>query len=95
LHRGELVQLDVGDFEHAQRLIHLRAEMTKFQRAREVAIGVTSSQLFLAYPNERRGMNGNGLPRGSIPTAFSPYRCRSGPAAPQPPGSSTMPPGPS
>jgi hypothetical protein len=30
LHRGELVQPDVGDFEHAQRLIHLRAEMTKF-----------------------------------------------------------------
>jgi site-specific recombinase XerD len=34
LRREELVQLDVGDFEHAHRLIHLRAETTKFQRAR-------------------------------------------------------------
>jgi integrase len=58
LRREELVQLDVGDFEHARRLIHLRAETTKFQRAREVAFGVTSSQLFLAYLNERRGMFG-------------------------------------
>lgn len=40
------------------RLIHLRAETTKFQRAREVAFGVTSSQPFLAYLNERRGMVG-------------------------------------
>ncbi|MER5223906.1 tyrosine-type recombinase/integrase [Streptomyces flaveus] len=58
LRREELVQLDVGDFEHAHRLICLRAETTKFQRAREVAFGVTSSQLFLAYLNERRGMFG-------------------------------------
>ncbi|WP_405803675.1 tyrosine-type recombinase/integrase [Streptomyces sp. NBC_00210] len=58
LRREELVQLDVGDFGHAHRLIHLRAETTKFQRAREVAFGVTSSQLFLAYLNERRGMFG-------------------------------------
>ncbi|MFC4612248.1 tyrosine-type recombinase/integrase [Streptomyces maoxianensis] len=41
LRREELVQLDVGDIEHAHRLIHLRAETTKFQRAREVAFGVT------------------------------------------------------
>ncbi|MFE9508645.1 tyrosine-type recombinase/integrase [Streptomyces anthocyanicus] len=58
LRREELVQLDVGDFEHAHRLIHLRAETTKFQRAREVAFGVTSSQLFVAYLNERRSMFG-------------------------------------
>ncbi|WP_205522495.1 MULTISPECIES: site-specific integrase [unclassified Streptomyces] len=58
LRREELVQLDVGDFEHAHRLIHLRAETTKSQRAREVAFGVTSSQLFVAYLNERRGMFG-------------------------------------
>lgn len=54
LRREELVQLDVEDFEPAHRLIHLRAETTKSQRAREVAFGTTSSQLFVAYLRERR-----------------------------------------
>ncbi|MFE2487260.1 tyrosine-type recombinase/integrase [Streptomyces mirabilis] len=58
LRREELVQLNVGDFEHVHRLIHLRAETTKSQRAREVAFGVTSSELFVAYLNELRGMFG-------------------------------------
>lgn len=58
LRREELVQLDVEDFEPAYRLIHLRAETTKSQRAREVAFGTTSSQLFVAYLNERRSMFG-------------------------------------
>lgn len=47
-----------GTSSTCTRLIHLRAETTKFQRAGEVAFGVTSSQLFLAYLNERRGMFG-------------------------------------
>ncbi|MFF0171336.1 tyrosine-type recombinase/integrase [Streptomyces prasinus] len=34
LRREELVQLDVEDFEPAHRLVHLRAETTKSQRAR-------------------------------------------------------------
>lgn len=54
LRREELVQLDVEDFEPAHRPIHLRAQTTKSQRAREVAFGTTSSQLFVAYLNERR-----------------------------------------
>lgn len=58
LRREKSVQLDVGDFEHAHRLIHQRAETTKFQRAGQVAFDVTSSQLFLAYLNERRGKFG-------------------------------------
>ncbi|WP_030870449.1 tyrosine-type recombinase/integrase [Streptomyces sp. NRRL S-37] len=58
LRREELVQLDVEDFEPAHRLIHLRAETTKSQRAREVAFGTTSSQLFVAYLAERRTMFG-------------------------------------
>lgn len=56
--REELVQLDVEDFEPAHRLIHLRAETTKSQRAREVAFGTTSSQLSVAYLRERRTLFG-------------------------------------
>jgi hypothetical protein len=58
LRREELVQLDVEDFEPAHCLIHLRAETTKSQRAREVAFGTTSSQLFVAYLRERRKLFG-------------------------------------
>ncbi|MEV7192034.1 site-specific integrase [Streptomyces sp. NPDC093510] len=58
LRREELVQLDVEDFEPAHRLVHLRAETTKSQRAREVAFGVTSTRLFVAYLNERRSLFG-------------------------------------
>ncbi|MEJ8654965.1 site-specific integrase [Streptomyces halotolerans] len=58
LRREELVQLDVEDFEPTHRLIHLRAETTKSQRAREVAFGTTSSQLFVAYLRERRTLFG-------------------------------------
>lgn len=58
LRREELVQLDVEDFEPAHRLIHLWAEATKSQRAREVAFGTTSSQLFAACPRERRTLFG-------------------------------------
>ncbi|WP_316765082.1 tyrosine-type recombinase/integrase [Streptomyces herbicida] len=58
LRREELVQLNVEDFEPAHRPIHLRAETTKSQRAREVAFGATSSQLFLAYLRERRTLFG-------------------------------------
>lgn len=58
LRREELVQLDVEDFEPAHCLIHLRAETTKSQRAREVAFGTTSSQLFVAYLRERRTLFG-------------------------------------
>lgn len=58
LRREELVQLDVEDFEPAHRLIHLRAETTESQRAREVAFGTTSSQLFVAYLRERRTLFG-------------------------------------
>ncbi|MEV6513955.1 site-specific integrase [Streptomyces sp. NPDC051642] len=58
LRREELVQLDVEDFEPAHRLIHLRAETTKSQRAREVAFGSTSSQLFVTYLRERRTLFG-------------------------------------
>ncbi|MFG3023850.1 site-specific integrase [Streptomyces sp. NPDC048254] len=58
LRREELVQLDVEDFEPAHQPIHLRAETTKSQRAREVAFGTTSSQLFVAYLRERRTLFG-------------------------------------
>jgi len=53
LRREELVQLELGDFEPAYGLIHLRAETTKSKRAREVAYGAATSQLFAAYLHER------------------------------------------
>lgn len=54
LRREELVQLAVEDFEPAHLLIHLRAETTKSQRAREVSFGTATSQLFIDYLHERR-----------------------------------------
>jgi site-specific recombinase XerD len=58
LRREELVQLEVGDFEPAYRLIHLRAETTKSKRAREVCFGQAASRLFMAYLAERRSLVG-------------------------------------
>jgi integrase/recombinase XerD len=58
LRREELVQLEVGDFEPAYSLIHLRAVTTKSKRSREVAYGQASAQLFanyLAYRRQRFG----------------------------------------
>ncbi|MFJ9753061.1 tyrosine-type recombinase/integrase [Streptomyces chartreusis] len=71
LRREELVQLDVEDFEPAHRLVHLRAETTKSQRAREVAFGVTSTRLFVAYLDERRSLFGriDGRSSGLLPIA--------------------------
>lgn len=54
LRREELVRLDVGDFEPAHKLVHLRAVTTKSKRSREVAYGETSSVLFSAYLVKRR-----------------------------------------
>ncbi|MFB4273412.1 tyrosine-type recombinase/integrase [Nonomuraea sp. GTA35] len=58
LRREELVQLEVGDFEPAYSLIHLRAETTKSKRAREVSFGAATSRLFMAYLAERRELVG-------------------------------------
>jgi integrase len=52
------VQVAVEDFEPAYRLIHLRAETTKSKRAREVSFGAATSQLFMAYLQERRRIVG-------------------------------------
>ncbi|MFG2006154.1 tyrosine-type recombinase/integrase [Spirillospora sp. NPDC048911] len=54
LRREELVQLEIGDFEPAYLLIHLRAETTKSKRSREVSFGAASSRMFMAYLAERR-----------------------------------------
>ena len=54
LRREELALLEVGDFEPAYALIHLRAETTKSKRAREVSFGTATAQLFMAYLAERR-----------------------------------------
>ncbi|AUY53878.1 site-specific integrase [Streptomyces sp. CB01881] len=58
LRREELVRLDVGGFEPAYRLIHLRAVTTKSKRSREVAYGDATSQLFATYLSERRALFG-------------------------------------
>lgn len=58
LRREELVQLEPGDFEPAWFLIHLRAETTKSQRAREVSFGEATARLFAAYLSERRQIAG-------------------------------------
>jgi integrase/recombinase XerD len=58
LRREELVQLDIGDFEPAHALIHLRAETTKSKRAREVSFGQATSAMFMAYLVERRRIAG-------------------------------------
>ena len=58
LRREELVQLEPGDFEPAWFLIHLRAETTKSQRAREVSFGEATARLFAAYLAERRQIAG-------------------------------------
>ncbi|WP_443080407.1 hypothetical protein [Streptomyces sp. SP18BB07] len=97
LRREELVQLDVEDFEPAHRLIHLRAETTKSQRAREVAFGTISSQLFVAHLRERRTLFGHidgplfrrrptatAAPRWALPAGPRPSKPL--PAAPGPPG---------
>ncbi len=53
LRREELVALDTDDMEPAWSLIHLRAETTKSQRARDVAFGQATGELFAAYLAER------------------------------------------
>jgi integrase/recombinase XerD len=58
LRREELVQLEIGDFEPAYSLIHLRAETTKSQRSREVSFGAATSSMFMAYLAERRQIAG-------------------------------------
>jgi len=58
LRREELVGLEVGDFEPAYSLIHLRAETTKSKRAREVTFGAATSRLFVAYLAERSALVG-------------------------------------
>ncbi|MEU3188399.1 site-specific integrase [Streptomyces sp. NPDC006923] len=58
LRREELTQLDVEDIDPAYSLIHLRAETTKSQRAREVAYGAATGQLLMAYLNQRRARFG-------------------------------------
>lgn len=45
LRRQELVSLEAGDLELAWSLIHVRAEATKSERAREMSFGATSAQL--------------------------------------------------
>lgn len=58
LRREELTCLEIDDFEPAYSLIHLRAETTKSQRAREVAYGQATGQLLMAYLRQRREMVG-------------------------------------
>ncbi|WP_425005591.1 tyrosine-type recombinase/integrase [Mycolicibacterium sp. S3B2] len=53
LRRQELVSLHIGDLEPAWKLIHIRAETTKSQRARTVAFGATSAHLLVAYLQDR------------------------------------------
>ncbi|WP_430781836.1 tyrosine-type recombinase/integrase [Actinoplanes sp. G11-F43] len=70
LRREELVALEVDDFDPAYSLIHLRAETTKSKRAREVAYGAATAQLFGAYLRHRRerfGRVGGALLRSESP----------------------------
>lgn len=46
--------MEIGDFEPAYSLIHLRAETTKSKRSCEVAYGQVSAQLFADYLAYRR-----------------------------------------
>ena len=58
LRREELTCLEIDDFEPAYSLIHLRAETTKSQRAREVAYGEATGHLLMAYLRRRRELVG-------------------------------------
>ncbi|TQE34215.1 site-specific integrase [Streptomyces ipomoeae] len=58
LRREELTQLDAEDIDPAYSLIHLRAETTKSQRAREVAYGTATGQLLMSYLKHRRALFG-------------------------------------
>lgn len=81
LRREELAQLAVEDFEPAYRLIHLRAETTKSQRSREVSFGAATSQLFMAYLQERRRIAGRTGGRLLLSTSRRNYGAPLGPSS--------------
>lgn len=54
LRRQELCSLGTGDFDPANRLLHLRAETTKGRRARVLPYSVPTSALLAAYLAHRR-----------------------------------------
>lgn len=54
LRREELCSLDTGDFDPANRLLHIRAETTKGRRARVVPYSVSTGALLAAYLAHRR-----------------------------------------
>ena len=56
LRRGELCSLQIGDIDPAYRLITLRAEITKGGRKRVVPYSAQTSQLYVAYMQQRRRM---------------------------------------
>lgn len=56
LRRGELCSLHTSDIDPAYRLITLRADVTKGHRARVVPYSAATSQLYVAYLQQRRYM---------------------------------------
>jgi len=81
LRREELVQLEVGDFEPAWSLIHLRAETTKSRRAREVSFGAATARLFMAYLGERHQLVGRTDGRLLLSTSRRNHGAPLGPAS--------------
>lgn len=54
LRREELCQLKTNDIDPSQRLIHIRAEITKNRQARVVPYSTATGMLYQAYLSERR-----------------------------------------
>jgi integrase/recombinase XerD len=57
LRRGELCALETGDIDPSRRLITLRAETTKNQRARELPYSQATGELYAAYLKHRRSLS--------------------------------------
>ena len=57
LRRGELCALETSDIDPSGRVLHLRAETTKNQRAREVPYSQATGELYAAYIRHRRSLS--------------------------------------
>lgn len=57
LRRGELCALETGDIDPSRRLLTLRAETTKNQRAREIPYSQATGELYAAYLKHRRSLS--------------------------------------
>jgi integrase/recombinase XerD len=57
LRRGELCALETGDIDPSGRVLNLRAETTKSQRARAVPYSQATGELYAAYLKHRRSLS--------------------------------------